>query len=769
MLTKLLLFSILLFSSSLSFSKKHNQAEYKFRQLDQELPTPNEYRTASGMPGNKYWQQKTDYKIKAKLDEKNNRIYGTVTMKFYNNSPDVLSYLWVQLDQNVRAKNSDSKKIKTSFIKDKVDYKKVKKLLYDFDGGFKIDEIKDINGKKLSTIINKTMMRVDLETPLKPKDTIEFSIKYWYNINDRMEIGGRSGLEYFEKDGNNLYTIAQFYPRMALYTDYEGWQNKQFLGRGEFTLPFGDYDVELTVPDDHILGATGVLQNPEDVLTKEQIQLLEKSKTAKEPIIIVSQKEATKKEKTKSTTYKTWKFKAYNVRDFAFATSRKFIWDAKGVKIGNKNVLAMSYYPKEANPLWEKVSTRAVVHTLKVYSKYSVNYPYPVAISVSGKKIGMEYPMICFNPGRAEEDGTYTEKAKKRAVSVIIHEVGHNFFPMIINSDERQWTWMDEGLNTFLQYITEQEWERNYPSKRGPAYKITNYMKGNKEKMVPIMSNSESILQFGNNAYGKPATALNILRETVMGRDLFDFSFKEYSKRWAFKHPTPADFFRTMEDASAVDLDWFWRGWFYGTDHVDVSIENVKSFQINSKDPKIEKPFNKKKDYEEDVFISNKRNKKEIEKTYDEADLKARDFYTTYDKHNVFPEDLEDFDKEMKKEENKNLKSLLKNRGYFHEVTFYNKGGLISPLIIKLEFIDGSEKIERIPAEIWLKNDKKIKKLFVSQKKLKSVSIDPFLETADTDVNNNHWPREIEISKFEIFEKKKEEENSMKKYGQKQK
>ena len=571
----------------------------KFRQLGQELPTPNVYRTASGAPGHEYYQQRADYDMSITLDDETQRIYGEETITYTNNSPDELRYLWVQLDQNMRAQNSTTQQIKTGGIFNQrgataqTAFNQLKNnQFYDFDGGFKLAYVKATSGANLPYTVNNTMMRVDLPTPLRQGQKFSFKIKWWFNINDRMDIGGRSGYEYFEEEDNYLYTIAQFFPRMAVYNDVEGWQNKQFLGQGEFTLPFGDYKVDITVPSDHIVASTGELTNASRILSsKQRARLAKAKKSYDDPVIIVTQEEAEAAEKNKATSTKTWTFEAENVRDFAFATSRKFIWDAQAVDISGKTTMAMSYYPKEGNPLWEQYSTRVVAHTLKVYSKFTIDYPYHKAISVHTKWIGMEYPMICFNGGRPESDGTYSEGTKYGMIGVIIHEVGHNFFPMIINSDERQWTWMDEGLNTFVQYLTEQEWDHDYPSRRGPAAKIVPYMSGPKEQIVPIMTNSESILQFGNNAYGKPATALNILRETVMGRELFDYAFKEYSRRWAFKHPTPADLFRTMEDASGVDLDWYWRGWFYTTDHVDVAVKDVQWYQMSTKNPDVEKPM----------------------------------------------------------------------------------------------------------------------------------------------------------------------------------
>jgi len=550
----------LILITSLLSANLWSQWEDKFKQLDDLLPTPNVYRTASGAPGHRYYQQKADYKITLELDDEKQIIRGEEIITYTNNSPDPLSYLWLQLDQNQTAKNSHSKLINVERMQDFRTIQDLERRFFEFDGGFKIDWIKSLSNEDLSYAINQTMMRIDLKNTLKPGASISFKIKWWYNINDRMKIGGRSGYEYFDKDSNYLYTIAQFFPRMCVYDDVNGWQNKQFLGRGEFALPFGDYEVSITVPADHVVGATGELQNANAVLTAEQRRRLFLARTADKPVFIITPDEALVAEGKRDNKKKTWVFKAKNVRDFAFASSRKFIWDAMGVKQGANTVLAMSFYPKEGNPLWEMYSTRVVAHTLKVYSKYTFDYPYPVAISVHSKWIGMEYPMICFNGGRPEPDGTYSANTKYGMLGVIIHEVGHNYFPMIVNSDERQWSWMDEGLNTFLQYLTEQEWERDYPSRRGPAHLIVDYMKGDKNMISPIMTNSESLWQFGNNAYGKPATALNILRETIMGPELFDYAFKVYAQRWMFKHPTPADFFRTMEDASAVDLDWFWRG-----------------------------------------------------------------------------------------------------------------------------------------------------------------------------------------------------------------
>jgi hypothetical protein len=734
-------------------------SQQKFAQIENLIPTPNEYRNAAGAPGHNYYQQQADYKMELVLEDNNQILRGIETITYTNNSPDALSYLWLQLDQNLFSKSSDTKLITVEKMEDFLsiegeELNRIERKLFDYDGGFKIEEVKATNGEDLSYAINKTMLRIDLKQALKTKESISFRIKWWYNINDRMAVGGRSGYEYFEKEDNYIYTIAQFFPRMCVYDDVSGWQNKQFLGRGEFTLPFGDYDVSLTVPGDHIVAATGTLQNESSVLTATQRKRLQKARKANAPEFIVTQEEAEKAEKNKLKSLKTWRFKATNVRDFAFASSRKFIWDAQNTSVGDKNVLCMSFYPKEGNPLWERYSTKLVAHTVDTYSKFTVDYPYPVAISVHSKSIGMEYPMICFNGGRPESDGTYTERTKYGMWGVIIHEVGHNFFPMIINSDERQWTWMDEGLNTFVQYLTEQEWERGYPSRRGPAYKIADYMRGDKSNISPIMTNSESIRQFGNNAYGKPATALNILRETIMGRELFDYAFKTYCERWKFKHPTPADFFRTMEDASAVDLDWFWRGWFFSTDHVDIALSNVKLFQLNTQNPEVEKSFSRNQYENRDVHIGETRNKTQIKETINEKDDNIDDFYGKRDVFKVDPLDLKEY-QDLKGDLDDDKIKLLNAGYFFYELSFENVGGLVMPLIIKVSYMDQTSEIIRIPAEVWRAKEYNISKVFILEKEVESFQLDPFLETADTDLQNNSWPRKVIPSRYELFQQRK--------------
>ncbi|WP_257666590.1 M1 family metallopeptidase [Parapedobacter tibetensis] len=723
----------------------------KFEQLGTILSDPNVYRTASGAPGHQYWQQKADYVIDVEVDDENQRVIGSETITYTNNSPDPLNYLWIQLDENEHAPDAESKKFDGSSLSERVTPRQLQQIIgSDKDFGVNIRKVADGSGKPLDYTINYTMMRVELPTQLKPGAKFVLQIDWQYNISNRMEEGGRGGYEYFPEDKNYIYTIAQWYPRMAVYSDFQGWQNKQFTGRGEFALVFGDFKVNITVPADHIVGATGECHNYTTMLTSAQLERWKQAQQADEPMEVVTLAEAQQAMQNKSTAKKTWVYEAKNVRDFAFVSSRRLVWDAMRVKDGvaGNTPMAMSYYGPEAYPLYRRYSTKAVAHTLKVYSKHTIPYPYPVAISVEAAN-GMEYPMICFNYGRADKDGTYTEATKYGMISVIIHEVGHNFFPMIVNSDERQWTWMDEGLNTFCQFLAEQEWDKDYPSRRGPAHKIADYMKLPKDQLEPIMTNSENIVEFGPNAYAKPATALNILRETVMGRELFDYAFKEYARRWAFKHPTPADFFRTMEDASAVDLDWFWRGWFFGIDPVDIALDDMQHFQPAGA-PEVSQE-EAKAAFEEDLnTISRQRNLDAGTNYAVEADTSLQDFYNKWDRFALTAEDKQAFERYYQSL-NEQEKALFDGKYHFYELKFSNKGGLVMPIIIEWTFADGSTEIERIPAYIWRMNEYEVSKVFAKTKEVKAVRLDPLSETADIDEDNNYWPRKHTPTRFELF------------------
>jgi len=747
--------------SPVAMSQTAEQLHDKFRQLsDEVLPTPNVYRTASGAPGHKYWQQQADYKIDVTLDDEKQRLIGLAKIKYYNNSPDRLRYLWVQLDQNRHSQDTISERSSFSGSTPKTGFRALRQKMHKktYDGGYDISAVMDSGGAALTYVINDTMMRIDLATPLRPGETFSFTVEWSYNILDAKIIRARGGKEYFKEDGNYIYEIAQWFPRMASYSDYDGWSNKQFIGNGEFTLEFGDYEVAITVPADHVVSSTGTLQNPMSVLSTKQQKRLKEAETAKTPVMIITSEEAAAKLNARATTTKTWRFKADNVRDFAFASSRKFLWDAQGYyqPENGKTVMAMSFYPEEGNPLWEKYSTQAIIHTLEVYNRYALIYPYAVAQSVNGPVGGMEYPMITFNGPRPSKDKktgkkTYSDRTKYRLITVIIHEIGHIYFPMIINSDERQWTWMDEGLNTFLQGLAEEEWEKDYPTRRAEPYQIVDYMKS--DKQVPIMTNSESILQFGNNAYGKPAVALRILRESIMGRALFDFAFREYAQRWKFKRPTPADFFRTMEDASGVDLDWFWRGWFYTTENVDISLDNVRHFNVNTKDPEIEEAFKRRKENERGISPARLADKA-LEKRTDRFP-ELLDFYNENDKFTVTNKQRNDYIALLKTLEDWQ-KELLKEKSNIYLMDFSNKGGLVMPIFLQVAYEDGSIEDIRLNAEIWRKNSQKVTRMLITEKQVKSVMVDPYWETADVDMANNHFPRRIEKSRFELIKRKKQ-------------
>lgn len=768
---KRIAFAALMLSTAFAFAQdiRNNPGSNhgnRFEQLGTILPTPNEFRTASGAPGPRYWQQRCDYDIVCELDEPNRKLIGRETITYFNNSPDNLTYLWLQLDENQHSSVNNSGYQNSNSMPKNVS----EQDLMGFEGkkdreyGDNIEKVTDALGKDLKYTINKTMMRIELPQVLKPGQQFIFKVNWNYNIIERTRYGGRGGYENFPEDGNDLYTMTQWYPRLCVYSDFQGWQNHQFVGSGEFALTFGNFKVAMTVPADHVVMATGQGQNYQQVLSAKEYARWQAAQNAKDVTEIVTLDEATAKEKQKSTQKKTWIFKADMVRDFAWGSSRKFIWDAMPTFIDGKKVMCMSAYGKEAYNLYRKYSTKTVAHTIRSYSKFTIPYPYPVAQSLEAAN-GMEYPMICFNFGRCEKDGTYSEGTKNGMLGVVIHEVGHNFFPMIINSDERQWTWMDEGLNSFVEYLTEELFDNKYPVGKGPAYKIVDYMKLPKDQLEPIMTNSENIAQFGPNAYSKPATGLNILRETIMGRQLFDYAFKEYARRWAFKHPTPADLFRTMEDASAEDLDWFWRGWFYGTEPCDISLDTVKWAKLTDELPapantsektitqSIAKPS--LNSFDDISKIRNREDRNIVFAT--DADTSLRDFYWRYDRGlakldtssrsiTIPASKADTFSVEQRQQiaGNKNM----------YELTFSNIGGLVMPIIIEWTFKDGSKEIDRIPVNVWRKNENKVVKTFVKNKEVASIKLDPMRETADINEKNNSWPAVTEPSKFQLFKSK---------------
>ncbi len=775
----------LLFPAHAAIKQTKGDFEDKFRQLDEVLPTPNDYRNAAGEPGKDYWQQQVDYKIDITLDEQKRRLSGTQTVTYTNNSPYRLKYLWVQLEQDRFKPDSAAERSvtfggigrrgpSTSLGNDgkpaRIAMAELRRQQFydDTEIGYTLSDIVDESGSPLEFVINGAQMRIDLPTPLESGEQFVYQLNYAYNILEENAVWARSGYEHFPDDlrkgGNDIFLLAQWFPRVAAYSDYEAWHNKEFLGRGEFTLEFGDYDVKMTVPADHIVASTGTLQNPDEVLTQMQRDRLKKAETAKRPVFVVTAAEALANESQGTSKTKTWHFTAENVRDFAWASSRKFMWDAKGYQQEGSVqplVMAMSYYPKEGGDLWKKYSTESVIHAMEVYSRFTFDYPYPVSISVNGPVGGMEYPMITFNGPRTklQKDGsrTYTLAEKRFLLGVVIHEIGHIYFPMIVNSDERQWTWMDEGLNSFLDGVAGREWDPNIPWGVEPR-DIVPYMKS--DVQVPIMTQSDSVLKLGPNAYTKPAAALNILREVILGRELFDFAFKEYSQRWQDKRPTPSDFFRTMEEASGVDLDWFWRGWFYSTDHVDISIDEVYKLQLDTLDPDIDSKRRRQEEQDEPGSLFVERNEEEGRKLWIDLNKDISDFHDKHDRfspsnkdRNKYTQMLEDLDPR----EREALERAVKEDKNYYVMKFSNLGGLVMPILLELTYTNGKKEEVMLPAEIWRRSPKQVSKLFVTKKgkELESVVVDAGWETADVNVNNNHYPRMIVPSRLEAFKREK--------------
>ena len=756
-----------------------------FNQLGEVLPTATTYRTASGAPGKDYWQQQADYDIKASLNETQRSINATAKIRYQNNSPDTLRYLWLQLDQNRFRDDSLDRRSRTSG-KDRVSYQTLRdhQSMIDNDYGYQALQFSDASGNPIKATVVDTLVRLDLQRPLEPGASVTLGVTWQFSIIEDAAIGGRSGYELFPENNTQLFFLAQWFPRLAAYSDYEGWHNKAFLGRGEFTLEFGNYNVELTVPNNHIVSATGELTNSNDVLSKNQLARLN-AVAADKLSFIVTPEEAKQNETTDATGTKTWRFSAENVRDFAWASSSKFIWDAMiheqpGAEYDK--VLAMSFYPNEAEPVWSKYSTHAVAHTLDVYSRLSFDYPYPVAQSVNTwDRGGMEYPMITFNgyrpdPPKLEKDKPATTKANEQRaysrdikyslIGVIIHEIGHIYFPMVVNSDERQWTWMDEGLNTFLEYVAELEWEEKYPAFGGETNildYIPSYMASSNQ--VPIMTQSDSILQFGPNAYVKPAAALTVLRETVMGRDLFDFAFREYSQRWKFKRPTPADFFRTMEDASGVDLDWFWRAWFFGTEHVDIAITDIRAYRLKSSNPDIDYPLDREENNRnKPAPVSIERNQAQGIETREARYEELKDLYSENDRYTVSNEDRNEAEKAFNKLEpweRRVFERAIDDNELFYFLDFSNKGGVPSPVLMTINYENGATRELELPAEIWRRNAEKVTFSLIEKDPIAFIEIDRHHQTADSDFRNNRFPPSIYQSRLEAYKSKRDTRNLM--------
>lgn len=625
-------------------------------------PTPNAYRSASGVPGHAYWQQRVNYRIAARLDEDSREVRGRADITYTNNSPDTLSYLWLLLDQNIYRGNSLSEMSVTTDGKPVTEKDSARARRYrEWQGGFHDLRVTNNQGRPLTFFIYDTLMRVDLAQPIGPGKQVRLAVEWRLPLVETRLADARDGYECVAPaEGGCIFQVAAWYPRLAAYSDYEGWHTQPFLGAGEFALEFGDYDVSLTVPDDHVVAATGELVNQADVLDPTRRARLQAARDADDPIHIITPEEARVAQRGRPGGDRTWHFRAGNVRDFAFASSRRFAWDALGVAQDDAErplVLAMSYYPPEANPLWQEHSTRSIAHAIRVYGQSLFPYPYPVAMAVNGPVDGMEYPMIIFNAARAAS-ARPTQREIDYLVEINIHEIGHMWFPMIINSDEREWSWMDEGLNSFVQYHAEQRWRADYPSRFGGDHRrMAGILRA--PELQSLMTQPDRQTRHFSTTYSRPATALNLLRGLVLGPERFDGALAEYARRWRYKRPTPPDFFRTMEEASGVELDWFWRAWFYGSGHVDVALETLHRLQAPQDAPA------------------------------------------------------------------------------FYQFTFRNVGGMVTPVVLRLDFEDGGHEKVRIPVEVWRLNPKRADWRFASERRIIAARIDPDREMADADTSNN--------------------------------
>ncbi|WP_080237800.1 M1 family metallopeptidase [Spirosoma rigui] len=522
----------------------------------------NDYRTGSGAPGPRYWQNRADYQINVTLDDQQNTITGEVTIAYKNNSPETLSYLWLQLDQN--AFSDTSRAAKTT----PVSGGRFGNL--GFAGGLTIKSVTTDQGKaKFNATpyeITDTRMQVRLPEAVKPGGDVKVKVAYSFKIP---EYGSDRMGQLKRKDGI-IYEIAQWYPRMCVYDDIEGWNVLPYLGAGEFYLEYGDYEYNVTVPWDHIVAGSGELLNPNDVLTAEQIKRLAQARQSDKTVMIRSKDEVTNADtRPKKSGMLTWKFRCLNTRDVAWASSRAFVWDAAKMNLpSGKPALAQSMYPAESatNDSWNR-STEYVKGCVEFYSKYLYEFSYPVATNIAGIVGGMEYPGIIFCDHKDKRDALW---------GVTDHEFGHNWFPMIVGNNERKFPWMDEGFNTFINTLSTANFNKGeYDRERGTMHDIAPALFSPVEPIMTI-PDVQQPRALGILAYYKPGMGLKLLRESILGPERFDFAFKHYVDRWAFKHPTPYDFFRSMEDGAGEDLGWFWRGFFYETWKLDQGMKDVK-------------------------------------------------------------------------------------------------------------------------------------------------------------------------------------------------
>lgn len=736
-----------------------SKGEYEdaFRQFEgEDWPTPNVYRTATGEPGPQYWQQKVDYVIDVTLDEANRSLTGSERVTYHNNSPQTLTSLWLLLDANGYSATAIDRVTESAGSADTYGFfEAIQTVLYQsFDGSFRDIRVTDARGRALNFMVNQSLMRIDLPQPLKPGETFVFNLAYVMPIPSGDLTGARAGHECFKaSDGGEdcIFQLAQWFPRLTAFSDYEGWHQQQYLG-SEFPLEYGDYQVSITVPADHVVAATGVLANDAQVLTAEQRRRLAQARTATDPVYIVNPAEAAAAELGSVPGTRTWTFRASNVRDFSWASSRKFIWDAMGVPNRDPEVpvvMAMSFYPSEARPLWDQMSTRAVAHALEVYGEATFPYPYPVAQSVNGPVGGMEYPMITFNGARPQRapDGTAQrmEDVKYALAGVIIHEIGHIWFPMTINSDERQWVWMDEGINTFVEFQASKLWDADFDASGEARGGIIRHMLS--ENQQPLMTNAQSLTNYGYEGYVKPGVALTVLRETVMGRELFDRAFAEYGRRWKFKRATPYDFFRTMEEVSGMDLDWFWRGWFYSTDHVDISLDDVKLATLQQPGQAggaggggQQGPAEPEGPPPPSITVLADRAEgrvplvERMPELANPTDEGSAEFPITDEQRRTWAA--------AKDGQYDAIVAQARNfQGHIYSLTFSNVGGVVMPIIVRFTYDDGTTETVKIPAEIWRRNNRQVIWRHVTDKTVASVMVDPMQQTADADVANNAWPR----------------------------
>lgn len=695
-----------------------------FSPLGSLVDPPSATRGADGRPTSTYWQQHIAYDIDATLDVERRVINAQAELRYTNNAPQALDAIWFEISPEATTKDAIAHRSATINV-DSASVRDLRGLREQEErgGGLVVSSVADSEDRPLAFEARGTQLRVALPRPLASGQTVRIKLAWRVALVDLDRKGGRTGYMLLSS-GDPIFHIAQWYPQPVAFTDYGGWRNVPFVDHGEFAPELGDYNVSLTLPAGQLVAATGVLTNEADVLTGVERTRLARLRQGKVTEIVTAAEAATKR---RSSETRTWRFAARNVRDFALAASLRYRWDA--TLAGTSAVRAMTFYPSEASALWRPLALPAIGHALDVYGRMTFDYPYPVVQAAFGPNDGMEHTMLAFSRYPPDgPNGTYSRERKRDFLWVLTHEVGHNWFPLIVNSDERAWTWMDEGLTSYLETLATLEWSGDYttrpnlPAMLGAEREATGRQ--------PPMTPANAVVDLFPTQYHRPAAALQVLRELVLGRETFDRAFRAYARAWMFKRPTPGDFFRTINQESGADLDWFWRAWFFSTDHVDLSLERVAALRLVAVPADaIPAPA----DATPPANLTVLRNAAEGRRLMVEQVPRLADAYDRIPERTLAgatpsAHAVVDVQRTL---------DALGQGGVFYELDIRNRGGVVSPVPIRIDYRDGTSERYVVPVELWFGDTKRAQHILWRAKSIRSVTLDPDAATGDVDRGNN--------------------------------